>query len=190
MTEIKNNIQGLMGDEFSKEIVKKFFNIDIPSNMETYETGTGQIVHVHPRADCEARGGHCCIHNPSDHHMVDWPTHWRDDRGLMERICEHGVGHPDPDDIAFKEAMEPDFKTYQQQVKVNASAMATTLASRGYNIVSGGTASTSMIFQPSSFVSATCFQGSGPGLAPMVKNFRFLFCFLPWTYYYYYYYYY
>lgn len=25
-------------------------------------------------------------------------SHWRDDRSFMERICPHGVGHPDPDD--------------------------------------------------------------------------------------------
>lgn len=44
-------------------------------------------------------GSHCPIHNPSDHHMRKWPQHWRDDRGIMERTCEHGVGHPDPDCI-------------------------------------------------------------------------------------------
>lgn len=44
----------------------------------------------------------CVIHRPSDHHMRDWPLHWRDDRKLMERLCAHGIGHPDPDDIAFK----------------------------------------------------------------------------------------
>jgi hypothetical protein len=27
---------------------------------------------------------------------------WRSDRGLMERECEHGIGHPDPDDLDFK----------------------------------------------------------------------------------------
>ena len=69
-------------------------------NMEKYETGTGQIVWVHTKDKCE--GNYCCIHNPSDHEMKDFPTHWRDDRMLMERICEHGVGHPDPDDLAFK----------------------------------------------------------------------------------------
>ncbi len=37
--------------------------------------------------------------------------------------------------VAFKEALEPGFKTYQQQVQ----AMANTLISRGYKIVSGGT---------------------------------------------------
>lgn len=41
--------------------------------------------------------------------------------------------------VAFKEALEPGFKTYQQQVVKNAQAMANTLISRGYKIVSGGT---------------------------------------------------
>jgi hypothetical protein len=37
--------------------------------------------------------------------MKDWHTHWRDDRKLMERICPHGVGHPDPDDLAYKKTV-------------------------------------------------------------------------------------
>jgi glycine hydroxymethyltransferase len=41
--------------------------------------------------------------------------------------------------VAFKEALEPAFKTYQAQVVRNAQAMATTLMARGYRIVSGGT---------------------------------------------------
>jgi glycine hydroxymethyltransferase len=41
--------------------------------------------------------------------------------------------------VAFKEALEPEFKTYQQQVAKNAKVMAETLISRGYKIVSGGT---------------------------------------------------
>ena len=41
--------------------------------------------------------------------------------------------------VAFKEAMEPEFKRYQQQVVKNAQAMAETLIQRGYRIVSGGT---------------------------------------------------
>ena len=40
----------------------------------------------------------CPIHQPSAHHMAGWPQHWRDDRGIVERICPHGIGHPDPDD--------------------------------------------------------------------------------------------
>ncbi|MEW5058239.1 serine hydroxymethyltransferase [Cycloclasticus sp. 46_83_sub15_T18] len=41
--------------------------------------------------------------------------------------------------VAFKEALAPEFTTYQKQVKVNASAMADLFIERGYNIVSGGT---------------------------------------------------
>ncbi|HEY5804629.1 MAG TPA: serine hydroxymethyltransferase [Lysobacter sp.] len=41
--------------------------------------------------------------------------------------------------VAFKEALEPEFKTYQQQVVRNAQAMAETIIKRGYKIVSGGT---------------------------------------------------
>ncbi|PWK88683.1 serine hydroxymethyltransferase [Fulvimonas soli] len=41
--------------------------------------------------------------------------------------------------VAFKEALEPEFRTYQQQVVKNAKAMARTFVERGYKIVSGGT---------------------------------------------------
>jgi glycine hydroxymethyltransferase len=41
--------------------------------------------------------------------------------------------------VAFKEAMSPEFKGYQQQVVVNARAMAKTFMDRGIKIVSGGT---------------------------------------------------
>jgi glycine hydroxymethyltransferase len=41
--------------------------------------------------------------------------------------------------VAFKEAMEPSFKTYQQKVCDNAKVMAEVLNARGFPIVSGGT---------------------------------------------------
>ncbi len=41
--------------------------------------------------------------------------------------------------VAFKEALEPEFKDYQMQVVKNAQAMAKTIMERGYKIVSGGT---------------------------------------------------
>jgi len=41
--------------------------------------------------------------------------------------------------VAFKEAMEPEFRVYQQQVIKNAQAMAEVFISRGFDIVSGGT---------------------------------------------------
>jgi len=41
--------------------------------------------------------------------------------------------------VAFKEALEPEFKAYQAQVVKNAQAMASAIVARGYKIVSGGT---------------------------------------------------
>lgn len=41
--------------------------------------------------------------------------------------------------VAFKEALEPEFKAYQQQVLINASLMAEELKQRGYKIISNGT---------------------------------------------------
>ena len=41
--------------------------------------------------------------------------------------------------VCFKEALEPSFKEYQKQVKLNAKQMVTTFMERGINIVSNGT---------------------------------------------------
>ncbi|MEN9328844.1 MAG: hypothetical protein RLZZ484_32 [Pseudomonadota bacterium] len=47
--------------------------------------------------------------------------------------------------VAFKEAMAPEFKAYQQQVVTNARIVAETLTQRGLRIVSGGTQSHVML---------------------------------------------
>jgi glycine hydroxymethyltransferase len=47
--------------------------------------------------------------------------------------------------VAFKEALAPEFKTYQQQVLINARIVAETLTARGLRIVSGGTESHVML---------------------------------------------
>jgi glycine hydroxymethyltransferase len=41
--------------------------------------------------------------------------------------------------VAFQEALQPQFREYQQQVLANARAMASTFQRRGYQVVSGGT---------------------------------------------------
>lgn len=41
--------------------------------------------------------------------------------------------------VAFYEALQPEFKTYQQQVQKNAAAMAKAFIDKGYEVVSGGT---------------------------------------------------
>ena len=47
--------------------------------------------------------------------------------------------------VAFKEALEPAFKTYQQQAVANAKALAETLVEKGFRIVSGRTESHVML---------------------------------------------
>jgi hypothetical protein len=64
------------------------------------QVGAGLLVNVHPESACAGR--HCVVHNPSNHHMRGWRLNWRDDVGVMERLCPHGIGHPDPDDLAYR----------------------------------------------------------------------------------------
>lgn len=58
--------------------------------------GGQEITKVHSHTLCA--GENCTIHNQSDHGMAQWPMNFRPDRGIMERLCPHGIGHPDPDD--------------------------------------------------------------------------------------------
>lgn len=61
--------------------------------------GGAVLTGVHSAEKCAGRP--CVIHNPSDHHMRDWPLVWRADKGIMERLCLHKVGHPDTDDLVY-----------------------------------------------------------------------------------------
>jgi hypothetical protein len=33
--------------------------------------------------------------------MVTWEQSYREEDGVMERLCEHGLHHPDPDDVGI-----------------------------------------------------------------------------------------
>lgn len=67
----------------------------------TDDFGT-KLVDVHEQWQCMK--GNCTIHKPSDHRMRSFKQRWRNDRALMERVCEHGIGHPDPDEIGLDES--------------------------------------------------------------------------------------
>lgn len=69
--------------------------------LEEFEIYPGVFIRVHKKDQC--RGEYCCIHNPSDHALKGAPFNWRGLGYLMERVCEHGVGHPDPDHLAHIE---------------------------------------------------------------------------------------
>lgn len=68
--------------------------------------------------------------------------------------------------VAFKEAMEPDFKTYQKQVVKNAKALATALMNNGFRLVSGGTDNHLMLID----LTATYKQLSGRQAADHLEN--------------------
>jgi hypothetical protein len=78
--------------------------VDEDAGEDGFDVSNGHLVGVHDPVECAGR--YCCIHNPSDHPMRNWEQLWRDDRGLMERVCEHGIGHPDPDDPKSANALE------------------------------------------------------------------------------------
>lgn len=61
---------------------------------------TDHWIGCHEESVC--RGDFCTLHNRSDHPMRNLPQSFRFDRMIMERICEHGVGHPDPDEFRIR----------------------------------------------------------------------------------------
>lgn len=60
--------------------------------MEQHLLETGQVIQTHERGACIGRW--CCIHQQMPGPWATWPRNWRDDRGIMERICPCGIGHP------------------------------------------------------------------------------------------------
>lgn len=75
---------------------------------------TRNYTNVHDPAACAGRA--CCIHNPSDHPLNAAPLNWREDRGLMERICEHGVGHPDKNHLDYVRRERGDNAAYGEAI--------------------------------------------------------------------------
>ena len=56
------------------------------------------VLRSHAHADdCDEFG--CDIHNRI--YNVDAPLNWRSDLGMMEFICEHGIGHPTQSQILY-----------------------------------------------------------------------------------------
>ena len=63
-------------------------------------------IRYHTKNKC--KGQVCIFHNPTKHKMRNWPMNLRTDSWaapLIERICEHGVGHPDPDSVTYLESV-------------------------------------------------------------------------------------
>ena len=83
-------------------ILKRVWREDIQSHgLVTPDAKYALRTHAESE-DCYQHG--CAIHFPTPTHVANvekWPYNWREDRGLLERICPHGIGHPDPDAANF-----------------------------------------------------------------------------------------
>jgi len=78
-------------------------------DWETWELDNGLVLSgVHSKDNCISK--RCAFHNPSNHHMRTWRLHWRDDRQIFERICEHMIGHPDPDQFEYWKEMDQEWQ--------------------------------------------------------------------------------
>ncbi len=93
-------MQIVYGVSMSKARYPRLVAVDPDTLQETWQISDRQtLVKVHPAGAC--LGEECVLHKPTEHHMANWPLFWREDTGLFERTCSHGVGHPDPDQFAY-----------------------------------------------------------------------------------------
>ena len=64
------------------------------------------LIGVHAKNEC--KGKRCPIHKPTKHHMSSWQQNWHPSKRIIERICPHGISHPDPDESTPDNAHECD----------------------------------------------------------------------------------
>ena len=84
--------------------------IRVPSRWDADGVPTAWIIMHQVHTETEACQDGCVIHHPLDHHMRHWRLIWRSDRGIFERLCEHGVGHPDPSQGPYWTRMGQDWQ--------------------------------------------------------------------------------
>lgn len=67
---------------------------------DVYTDGSGQQLTTHLPSQCRFR--YCVIHHPMPGPWSTWPTFWREDLRIMERICYHRKGHPAAEEYLFR----------------------------------------------------------------------------------------
>lgn len=102
---------------------------------------TGEHPSPVPHADFVTTTTHKTLRGPRGGMILAKAEHAK---GLDSGVCPRIQGGPlmhiiAAKAVAFKEAMQPGFKTYQAQIRKNAQALATALAGHGFRLVSGGT---------------------------------------------------
>jgi hypothetical protein len=65
---------------------------------------SGQELKHHVRANCS---GNCCLHGTSVYPSCRTPRQWRNDRGIIEHLCPHGIGHPCLAGVEYAMLMAP-----------------------------------------------------------------------------------
>lgn len=97
---------------------KKFKKPKFHPKKNSFTDSIGQtLFKIHLKDDdCDNYG--CIIHNPTKHHMSNWPLIYRErwGRAYPERICEHGIGHPDPDDMNWYHRYHGEVKAYYEGI--------------------------------------------------------------------------
>jgi hypothetical protein len=108
-------------------------DFDLTSMQVTDPVFGAQLGHMplktHPESACAGRETPCCIHHPSEHHMRAWEMCWRADKGVMERTCLHGIGHPDPDHLAYARSVQGEDADWQGVHGCDGCCRTTTLES-------------------------------------------------------------
>lgn len=61
----------------------------------------GTTLVTHDESECLLPRS-CPIHSPSDHPLNSAPMQWVTELSQLLRVCEHGITHPDPDDLRVK----------------------------------------------------------------------------------------
>lgn len=63
---------------------------------------SGQKLKHHIRANCS---GGCCLHGTSRYASCKMPRQWRNEKGILEHVCPHDVGHPCRAGLDYAEVM-------------------------------------------------------------------------------------
>lgn len=98
-------VPGKLSANLAKRLADLFvFNDDEDEEWYDILSMRGNLLlRTHTENRCQ--GQVCCVHNPTDHHMVSWEQEWSPRQEMMYRICDHEMIHPDPDDLQVRNLM-------------------------------------------------------------------------------------
>jgi hypothetical protein len=100
--EVEADDEGLTREEALEQFLPEVLDVVVAdAATEPWGQQIGkQPMRIHAAVVCAGRP--CPFHAPSDHPLKDAPINVRFDKhALVERFCEHGVGHDDPDSVAW-----------------------------------------------------------------------------------------